>query len=141
MSDRPKILLVARAVIRRDGKILLLKKSKDASYEPGYWEIPGGKFDLGQSVPEVVQREVKEETGLDIEKGVGDLFTFTEAEAATGKYEGYHLLTLVFDVKSFNGKLRLSSEHDDSKWVALEGALDLKLTEATRKVLNFLTKR
>lgn len=142
VNNRPKILLVVRAVIVDGGKVLLIKRSRDDRWEPGKWEIPGGKLDSGQSVLEVVQREVKEESGLGIRVTRSEIFTFADKRAIrSGKYKGYYYLALIFKTNDFRGKLRLGPEHEDSKWVTLKEALDLKLTEETKKVLNFLTRR
>ena len=61
-------------------KILLIKRSTRPFV--GYWALPGGRMDLGETIDQTVIREVKEETGLDIkiisvigeyiEKGVKD---------------------------------------------------------------------
>lgn len=142
MSGRPKVLLVARAVILDDGKALLIKRSRDDRWEPGKWEIPGGKLESGQSVLEVVQREVKEETGLGIEVTHSEISTFSDKRAIkSGKYKSYYYLALIFKTNDFRGKLKLGPEHEDSKWVTLENAFKLKLTGETGKILHFLIKQ
>lgn len=139
MVDRPRILLVARAVIVGDGRILLIRRSRDDRWEPGKWEIPGGKLDSGQAVLEVVQREVKEETGLAIEVGRGEIFTFSDKKTTeSGKYKGYYYLALIFRTNNFSGKLRLGSEHEDSRWTTLKEAFSIELTGETRKIFRFL---
>jgi 8-oxo-dGTP diphosphatase len=64
----------------RDNKILLIKRNTRPFI--GYWALPGGRMDPGETIEQTVVREVKEETGLDIaivsvvgeyvEKGVKD---------------------------------------------------------------------
>ncbi len=48
-----------------DGKILLIKR--DTLPFKGYWALPGGRLDPGEMVEQTCVREVKEETGLDVE--------------------------------------------------------------------------
>ncbi len=48
-----------------DGKILLVKR--DTVPFKGYWALPGGRMDPGESVEQTIVRECKEETGLDVE--------------------------------------------------------------------------
>jgi 8-oxo-dGTP diphosphatase len=45
-------------------KILLIKRSTPPFV--GYWALPGGRVDHGETVEQTIVREVKEETGLDI---------------------------------------------------------------------------
>lgn len=49
-------------VLSEDKKILLVRESAD-----GKWSLPGGWADVGQSPKEVIVKECKEETGLDVE--------------------------------------------------------------------------
>src|SRR5262245_7550830 len=55
------------AVIVRDGQALIVKRA----HEPrkGEWSLPGGRVELGESLEEAARREIKEETGLDVEVG------------------------------------------------------------------------
>ena len=54
------------AVIIKNGKILLEKRKNEPGR--GKWSIPGGLVELGENVEQTVIREVKEETGLEVEK-------------------------------------------------------------------------
>lgn len=57
-------LIVVLSVIRReDGRLLLLRRRKPP-YQ-GFWTLPGGKLEGGESVPEAALRETREETGLE----------------------------------------------------------------------------
>ncbi len=55
----------AGALVERDGRVLLLKRA----FEPwlGHWDIPGGFCEDGEHPADGARREVREETGLDIE--------------------------------------------------------------------------
>ena len=55
------------AVIVQDGKALIVKRA----HEPrkGEWSLPGGRVELGESLADATRREIKEETGLDVEVG------------------------------------------------------------------------
>jgi 8-oxo-dGTP diphosphatase len=48
-----------------EGKILLVKR--DTVPFKGYWALPGGRMDPGETVEQTIVRECKEETGLDVE--------------------------------------------------------------------------
>jgi len=55
------------ALIVRDGKVLLVRRGKEPFL--GYWSLPGGGVEAGETPEEAVMREVREETGLDVEIG------------------------------------------------------------------------
>lgn len=56
---------VVGIVVPNGDAILLLKRRAD-DFLPNVWEIPGGHLDSGESIPEALRRELKEETGLDL---------------------------------------------------------------------------
>ncbi|MBM3205204.1 NUDIX domain-containing protein [Candidatus Uhrbacteria bacterium] len=64
------------AFIFRDGKLLILRRSDDEDFLPGYWETAGGGVDQGETLEQAMIREVKEEAGLDIR--VGKQFSYFE---------------------------------------------------------------
>jgi mutator protein MutT len=64
---------VVAAIIRRNGKILITKRLKDA-HLGGLWEFPGGKVEAGESFEAALQREIEEELGVQIVVG-GEFFT------------------------------------------------------------------
>lgn len=61
----PRYMIIVGAVIEKDGKILLVKEGKPLAY--GLWNIPAGRLDKNENPIDGAKREVKEETGYDIE--------------------------------------------------------------------------
>jgi mutator protein MutT len=65
----------ACAIIELNGQVVLLKRSINPGY--GLWVIPGGFVDRGETIPQAARREVKEETGLDVQVGpLLDLYSY-----------------------------------------------------------------
>ncbi|HET7824772.1 MAG TPA: (deoxy)nucleoside triphosphate pyrophosphohydrolase [Anaeromyxobacter sp.] len=61
-------LRVVAAVVRR-GDAILITRRPDRPGRPGQWEFPGGKVEPGESEPEALRRELREELGCDAAVG------------------------------------------------------------------------
>jgi 8-oxo-dGTP diphosphatase len=53
-------------LVRSDDAFLLTSRPTGKAYA-GYWEFPGGKLEAGETVEQALQRELKEEIGIDIQ--------------------------------------------------------------------------
>lgn len=71
-------ILVAAAVVERDGRLLVTRRQKGVHLE-GFWEFPGGKCEADESLTDCLARELREE--LAVESSVG-----TEMFATTHTY-------------------------------------------------------
>lgn len=60
--------IVVAAVIERNGKILACQRSKSSRHGLK-WEFPGGKLEVGENPPEALQRELREELGIQAKIG------------------------------------------------------------------------
>ena len=58
-------VVVAAAIIQREGKILLTRRRLDV-HQGGLWEFPGGKQEAGETLEECLQRELKEEIDIEV---------------------------------------------------------------------------
>lgn len=134
MSDKP-FRLAVRAVIHDDqGQCLLIRRSNVCKAFVGTWEWPGGKADPGETFDVAVKREVREETGLEIElTGVAGAFHIEMAQQ--------HLAVLCMEAVPCGGVLHLSEEHDQSAWVAVAELLDWKLTDGFWEFAETYVKR
>lgn len=63
-----KQVQVVAAVFRREGRILVARRPPSGE-RPGQWEFPGGKVEPGESEPEALAREIREELGCAAEVG------------------------------------------------------------------------
>lgn len=62
-NNRPVVDVAVGVLIRPEGDFLLTSRPAGKVYA-GYWEFPGGKFELGESVQQALSRELFEELGL-----------------------------------------------------------------------------
>jgi 8-oxo-dGTP diphosphatase len=64
-ADRPVTEVAVGVVIGPDGRFLLTSRPEGKVYA-GYWEFPGGKLEVGETVADALRRELREEIGLEI---------------------------------------------------------------------------
>ena len=67
MENLVTTYIVAGAVLEKDGKYLLVQEKQAKAY--GLWNLPAGRVEVGDSIESTAVKEVKEETGFDIELG------------------------------------------------------------------------
>jgi mutator protein MutT len=121
------------AVVIRDGKILLEKRRNDPG--KGKWSIPGGVVELGENVNETVVREVKEETGLVVEKPEPIDVVDNVSLDKDGRIK-YHFVIIDFLVKLKGGTPKAASDAEEVRWVALDEVEEYDLTIAFREFLT-----
>jgi 8-oxo-dGTP diphosphatase len=64
--NRPVTVVAAGILLDAENRYLLGQRPEGKPYA-GYWEVPGGKVEKGETVFEALQRELREELGIDIE--------------------------------------------------------------------------
>src|SRR5690606_27744439 len=63
MSHNPIIDVAVAALVRRDGRVLVMQRLPGTRYA-GRWEFPGGKFEAGETAERALGRELDEELGI-----------------------------------------------------------------------------
>jgi 8-oxo-dGTP diphosphatase len=128
-SQPPRPQLAVSATIFRDGKVLLVRRARSPA--KGFYSLPGGRVEFGESLSAALHREVDEETGLKIE--ILGLAGWREVlPQAAG---GGHYLILSFAARWLDREPHLNEEHDDFKWLAPEEIGTLKLTGGLEEIV------
>jgi len=135
-SDRryPKRPLVGvGALIFDRGRILLAQRGKEPL--KGWWSLPGGALEIGESLECAVRREVREETGLEIEPlAVFEVFERIMRDSA-GNTE-YHYVLIDYICRIAGGTLRAGDDVCRVEWVKPAGLNALQITEGTLGVIE-----
>jgi 8-oxo-dGTP diphosphatase len=126
----PRPQLAVSAAIFRDGKVLLVRRARSPAR--GFYSLPGGRVEFGESLHTALHREVDEETGLRIE--IVGLAGWREV--LPGASGGGHYLIMSFATRWAAGEPVLNEEHDDFKWLSPHEFGDLKLTGGLIEVVQ-----
>jgi 8-oxo-dGTP diphosphatase len=122
--------LAVSAAIFRDGKILLARRARSPG--KGFYSLPGGRVEFGESLHTALHREVDEETALKIEiVGLAGWREVLPTQAGHG-----HYVIMSFAARWIAGEAVLNEELDDFKWLAPDALGDLKLTDGLPDIVT-----
>ncbi len=106
------------------GRVLLIQRRDNR-----HWEAPGGVLELGETIHDGMRREVREETGLEV-----------EPLALTGVYKNMDrgIIALVFHCKITGGELTVSDEAQAFRWATQTGIRELATEAYAVRILDAL---
>ena len=129
------IVPAASAVVTNDAGEILLQRRSDNDL----WALPGGTMDLGERIAETVVREVREETGLEVEvTGIVGVYSDPGHVIAYSDGEVRQEFNLCFAARLVGGQLSVSDESTEVRWVAPtgdRGAADARVDPAAHQAL------
>lgn len=125
-----KTIEVVAAIITHNGRVFATQRGY-GEFRDG-WEFPGGKMEPGETPPQALVREIREE--LDTEIAVGDLVETVEYD-----YPKFHLTMHCFLCTIQSGDLVLK-EHEAARWLTREELDDVDWLPADVKVVEKLKK-
>lgn len=122
-----KTIDVVAAIIERDGLILLAQRPAHAD-QAGMWEFPGGKVEAGETQPEALIRELKEELGIEARPAA---YVASHQREVSG-----HMIHLhAWHVPEFSGEMT-AHEHSGLVWVTPQAAYHWELAPADVPLLD-----
>jgi 8-oxo-dGTP diphosphatase len=126
--QRPQ--LAVSAAIFRDDRVLLVRRARSPA--KGFYSLPGGRVEFGESLHTALHREIDEETAIRIE--IVGLAGWREV--LPGASGGGHYLIMSFAARWTAREPVLNDEHDDFKWLLPDDLGDLKLTGGLAEVIH-----
>jgi 8-oxo-dGTP diphosphatase len=122
--------LAVSAAIFRDGKVLLVRRARSPA--KGFYSLPGGRVEFGETLHAALHREVDEETALKVE--IIGLAGWREV--VPGTPGGGHYLIMSFATRWIAGEPVLNEELDDFRWLEPAALGDLRLTGGLEEVIR-----
>lgn len=121
---------VGAVVFDGAGRVLLVRRARPP--KAGFWTVPGGKLEPGESLVECCRREVREETGLAVEPG-------PIVAVADRRHEGFHYVIVDFAARLSGGSAsepRAADDAAEARWVAPDALRDYLLVEGLAAVIE-----
>jgi ADP-ribose pyrophosphatase YjhB (NUDIX family) len=126
-------LLGVGALIFHRGRILMAERGKPPLM--GQWSLPGGLVETGESLADAIRREVREETGLEVDLlGVFEIFERIMPDGA-GLAE-YHYVLIDYICHVAGGTLAAGSDAHRVSWFRREELAALDITAGTLAVIE-----
>lgn len=129
---------VSAVVLDDQGRVLLHRRRDNE-----LWALPGGAIELGESVAEAIMREVREETGYDVQVlGVAGVYSDPKHVFAYDDGEVRQEFSVCLDCRVVSGELATSDESYEVRWFIPEDAKALPMHPRIRARLdNYLAGR
>lgn len=124
-ADRPHSVSVAGVIVDDRGRALLVQRRDN-----GHWEPPGGVVEANETIPDALEREVLEETGIKI----------ALPATLTGVYKNMTglIVSLVFRCEAIDGAPSTSEETRALRWATRDEVIDLADEAYAIRVLDAL---
>jgi len=133
MSNLIQPVVAVGAVVFRDDCVLLVKRRHPPNQ--GQWAIPGGKVNLGESLAEAAEREIREETGITIRAGE-PIYTFEVIQKdLQGKIQ-YHYVVTDLRADYLSGQPSSADDVTAAEWIDRKTFTTLIVNQITKELLQ-----
>jgi 8-oxo-dGTP diphosphatase len=130
MAERKPILVVA-GIVQKDDSILICQRPRSDAYGL-QWEFPGGKVEIGETLPVALQRELQEELTIEAEVG-GEVFRLRH------QYADRFVEVAFFTVASYRGEVQ-NRVFGAVRWAPRATLAEYNFLEADRELVNRIAK-
>lgn len=121
---------VVAALIEKDNKVLIARRSTGDSNVMGKWEFPGGKVEAGETEKDAIEREILEEFEMKIEACNFIINNICEYPSKT-------IDLRLYACKYISGKFHLH-DHSEYRWVSKDELLSYDLAPADIPLANYI---
>jgi ADP-ribose pyrophosphatase YjhB (NUDIX family) len=133
-APKPNSLVpAASAIVTNERGEILMQRRVDNNF----WALPGGTMDFGETIVQTAEREVREETGLDVRVD-GIIGTFSDPRHIIEYSDGEvrQQFNVCFHASLMGGELRASEESTEVRWIPPDELEQLEIHRTTRQRLE-----
>ena len=123
------------AVVLHDGAVLLVRRGRAPAR--GVWAVPGGRVELGETLAEATEREVREETGVSVRAGE-PIWSFDSVIRDEEGRVSYHYVIVDLLADYVAGEPRARDDALEARWVRPEDFPGLMVSAPTVELLRRL---
>ena len=135
MSDRrypARPIVGVGAVVLNGDRVLMIQRGNPP--QQGSWSLPGGAQELGETIREAARREVREETGLEIEiLGLIDVVDSVRLDAH--KKIQYHYTLIDVAGYTTGGTLMAGGDAQDCRWFTQPEIDSMSIWSETKRII------
>ena len=142
-SDLPTRLVVVPVILDASDRVLLCRMVADRGVFPGQWALPGGGLEPGERIEEALEREVREELGVELARRAPLLFkdAVLPKRYPDGRTLSLHMVFLVYLCSLAPGEIVLNEEFSEYRWCEAGDLAQMELTSLTRETLASVVGR
>ena len=120
---------VSAAIIMENNKVFLAKRNPNKDLG-GFWEFPGGKKEVNETIFQCLEREILEELNVNCKA----IKILTENEY---RYESGEIKLIAISTELIDRNIILK-DHSDYEWVEIKNLMSYKLSPADVNIAQFL---
>lgn len=127
-------IAVKAVIVNKKGQLLIMKRS-DLQWLPRKqgWDICGGMYEIGTDPEVEIQKQIKQETGLEVENL--KVIRISHVDASNAQNLRY-LLWIGYQAEAKSKDVALSTEHTEHQWMSKKEALKLDWPAPHREIIE-----
>jgi len=129
--EQPRVAV--GAIVFKNGKVLLVRRGQPPA--EGVWAIPGGRVELGESLQNAAEREIREETGVRIRAGE-PVFTFDVIERDADGRVRFHYVIVDVMAEYAGGEPIAGDDAREARWISPADLNHLSISRTTKHLLQ-----
>lgn len=121
------------AVVFKEDRVLLVRRGQPPAED--FWAIPGGSVKIGETLQQAAEREIREETGVQI-RAAKPIYTFDVIERDESDGVRFHYVIVDLSADYVSGELSAGDDAVEVRWVSAEEINMLAVNATTLRLLQ-----